>query len=428
MKKLLAVILAMLLLVLPIANADEGLKRGKSWDFTGNEWLDKFNAAVMLDNNLTRVDALILGGEEDYRKAYVAVINDYISLGVMCEDTTEKVYAVVLILDFSQAPDDYNVGTKIGAQIAGYIQCAIFACDDELSAADVQNVYNSLDPSYIATTADSSKTIINNHNKLVLSHTGAQITFAEAREDVYDSEEEFLAYRESTLTGIPAGNTEPAADRAEIMFRGIPWGTSFTEVSNELFPEVGFKGIHGDSFKTYSVDDVILKDYAGIDFEEGGINLIANSKYGEMQVAGYTTKDVKAYFAFNVVDGVLSEAEDDTSLYAAQYVFEPKDPTGMESDLIEKLTSTYGEPSKTSSDKSWNGASIHYTFWDGANDTMVVLKVITQPKGSSYAHETYISYAWRMGDTLLQAANDAKVSEKLNSETAVQGNGDTSGL
>lgn len=213
----------------------------------------------------------------------------------------------------------------------------------------------------------------------------------------------------------------------EIRFCNIPWGTSFTDAV-EAVPQFELYSFSGEAYKTYSVDDVVVGDYNGIQFEESGINIIGHAWECEAAVAGYTTSDIQMFFAFDVIDGKLTYKEDDSSLYAARYEFETMNPASMESDLIGKLSSLYGAPDESQSGIDWNGAPITYTYWYGANNTMVVLKVITQPENSEYAHTVQINYAWRDGDVLLAAASDAKVAEKKSNEQSIYGNGDTSGL
>lgn len=233
-----------------------------------------------------------------------------------------------------------------------------------------------------------------------------------------------------TPTPTPTPTTTPTTTPVpEILFCNIPWGTSFSVVDEEL-GELGLWGISGENYKTMSVDDIILGDYHGIDFEYSDINIIGNAYNGEIDVAGYTTSEVKLYFAFIPVNGILTKEDDASALYGAQYVFQPKNLNQMESDLIEKLTSLYGEPSKTASDSDIWGIKYYYTYWYGGNSTQVVLKKTDASNDSTnlYNDEIVISYVWTEGDELLQNASDILKKEAEKKEADSYGNGKTNGL
>lgn len=117
----------------------------------------------------------------------------------------------------------------------------------------------------------------------------------------------------------------------EILFMNIPWGTSFTKV-DKLHGELELWGLSGEHYKTFSVDDILIGEYEGIDFEYSDINIIGNCFHSELEVAGYTTKDVSLYFAFNIVDNTLPKTESESSLYGGQYVFD-----------TENLSETYSD-------------------------------------------------------------------------------------
>lgn len=126
--------------------------------------------------------------------------------------------------------------------------------------------------------------------------------------------------------------------KQEILFRGINWGTSFSDVE-KLLPDLGLWGIYGEAFKTMSVDDIILGDYEGIDFEYTDINIIGETTNNVVNVAGYETSDIELYFAYVPVNGILTKEEQHSALYGARYTFEPINLKNMSDDLINKLTS-----------------------------------------------------------------------------------------
>ena len=215
----------------------------------------------------------------------------------------------------------------------------------------------------------------------------------------------------------------------EILFRDVPWGTSYTE-ANSLLSDLDLWNLSGEAFQTKSIDDITLGDYKGIDFEYTDINIIANAMNGEVEVAGYTTDSVELDFAYVPNNGVLNKTEDESALYGAQYTFLPRNLSEMSADLINKLSSLYGEPSETKNDSDWLGLKYTYTFWKGANDTEVVLR--TQDASADmtdlYDDEIVISYVWLKGDELLQAASDTLAGTANANESAVYGNDLTNGL
>lgn len=224
-------------------------------------------------------------------------------------------------------------------------------------------------------------------------------------------------------------NEKSVISEKTILFRDIPWGSSFLEVDEKL-GTWELWNLTGESFKTCSVDDILIGDYEGIDFEYSGINVISNAFNGEQEVAGYTTSEIQLYFSFLPVNGYLTYDEKDTSLYGAQYKFEPVNLQDTYDDLKQKLIDIYGEPAKVTEDIDlWKNAYT-YTYWYGADNTELVLKSLDSENDTTnlYDNEIYISYAWRNGDVLLQNASDAVKKEKSDKEKEIQGNKDVGGL
>lgn len=215
----------------------------------------------------------------------------------------------------------------------------------------------------------------------------------------------------------------------EILFMNIPWGTSFTEV-NDMHGELGLWGLNGDVFKTFSVYDIIIGEYEGIDFEYSDINIIGNCSNSELEVAGYTTTDVSLYFAYDIVNGSLPKTENESSLYGGQYVFSTENLDGMYSDLKEKLISLYGEPNKTTYKTDYLDLSYKYTWWFGKNDTVLVLKSQNASNDTTdlFNDEITISYAWMKGDELLKDASNLLKKETLKKEESNYGSNNTAGL
>lgn len=215
----------------------------------------------------------------------------------------------------------------------------------------------------------------------------------------------------------------------EILFMNEPWGISYTEFKNN-HGELGVWDLTGESYRTFSVDEIVLGDYKGLDFDYNDINIVGNCYNGEIDVAGYKTKDITVYFAYTISDGVLNQNLSDSALYGARYEFDSLNLEEMYADLTEKLTDLYGEYSNTSKDTDLYGNVYTYTYWYGQNDTMVVLKSLNSENDSTgfYDDEIVIAYAWKKGDELLQKASDWLKEEATNQEKSVYGNSSTDGL
>lgn len=238
---------------------------------------------------------------------------------------------------------------------------------------------------------------------------------------------------ESCIITNPEDATwEINSNTQEILFRNIPWGTSYSEVQ-QLLPDFDWYDMSFDYMKTYPYEQVLTDETndSTIKFENSGINMIALPfTQKETVVAGYTTSDIELYFAYTVQNGTLTKEDSDTALYGARYTFTPHNLKRMSADLIDKLSSLYGEPDRTTSNKDLWGNQITFTWWYGANNTAVVLRALDSSEDTSdlFDDELWISYAWKGGDNLLKAADQAISEGNLAKESLNYGNNDTYGL
>lgn len=215
----------------------------------------------------------------------------------------------------------------------------------------------------------------------------------------------------------------------EIIFRDIAWESSFSDVSEKLV-DWNLWNLSGEAYRTCSVDEIMLGDYKGIDFEYRGINVVSNAYNKEQEVAGYTTEEITLYFSYLPVDGYLTYDEKDTALYGAQYKFEPVNLQDTYDDLKQKLIDIYGEPAKVTEDIDLWKNKYTYTYWYGKNDTELVLRSLNSKNDTTdlYNDEIYITFAWRNGDVLLKNASDAVKKEKSDKEQDAKENGNSDGL
>lgn len=239
---------------------------------------------------------------------------------------------------------------------------------------------------------------------------------------------------ESEQQVLPSNPTTPYDDIVlldkEITFMDIPWGTTF-KIVDEIHGELDLWGISGEGYKTFSVDDIALGEYKGIDFEYDDINVIGHCRNNEIEVAGYVTSDVNMYFLYTINENnFLNQEESDSILYGAQYIFEAKNLESMTTDLKQKITSVYGEPQKTTTDTDWMKNVSTYTYWYGQNDTLLVMKSFNTENGTSdlYEDEITLSYVWLKGDYYLQTASDWLKQKAIQEEESNYGNKNTDGL
>lgn len=222
-------------------------------------------------------------------------------------------------------------------------------------------------------------------------------------------------------------NAEEVSEKKEIFFRDIQWGGTYSEVKNQLY-EFSWSEMYFDYMKTYSVGDIIYGDYKGIDFANGGFNMVAHA-YDETNVAGYITSDITLYFSFPVTENGLEIIENEAIFYGATYEFEPQDYDSMYADLTSKLTTLYGEPIKVEKETDWLGIEETCTVWQGANDVLVSLRgEDVENEEELWEDSLTINYAWEEGDNLLTKASEQIKKEALDSESTAYGSDDVSGL
>lgn len=233
------------------------------------------------------------------------------------------------------------------------------------------------------------------------------------------------------LCAIPAILTRAeSTGETVILFRDIPWGTSYTDVK-EILSDLDLWTLTGDGYRVYPTAEIITDDQMEeLQFEQSDINIYAVADNKEVDVAGYTTNNVELFFAYIPVDGVLTKSESDSSLYGARYSIDVQDLDSAEDDLVKKLTSLYGEPSRKEDDEDDFAYKCSYTYWDGAKDTQVVLRAqkVLEEFSKYDDDKIVISYVWLGGDELLRNASDILSAEAIGDEAAIYGNNSTNGL
>lgn len=184
----------------------------------------------------------------------------------------------------------------------------------------------------------------------------------------------------------------------EILFRGIPWGSTYNETVSALLSDWGVRFREGEIITPRRIRSLINNSWSDYYDNECGCYTYLATGSEIKQVAGYNVENVKLYFAFAPNDqGEIDQLPENTSFFLGQYTIKPKDLYAVYEDLKQKISSLYGKPAKERSD----GFIIHYKYcyWYGANDTMVV--IVTDDNWDSI----YINYVWNHGDDMLSLAN-----------------------
>lgn len=231
----------------------------------------------------------------------------------------------------------------------------------------------------------------------------------------------------STLLIIAILTSCALAD-GSITFRNVPWGSSYTE-AKDILNNINWHTYSGESHSADTVYDIVG---IGSELETNNynINMYASaSSSGKVSVAGYEVAEIYMYFAFTSSNGTVTRTDDNTSLYAASYTFNPTDIDGVFADLTNKLTSLYGESTETRRETNWSNDKYTYIVWNSADGDQVILKLDDERESSwSTGNKIYLFYIWNQADAALQTADDAVTAEKIASESQNYGNGNTDGL
>lgn len=212
---------------------------------------------------------------------------------------------------------------------------------------------------------------------------------------------------------------DPTSYEGEITFRDVAWGDSYSSIQTK-YPKIsnGYSSAYPEPVYVWAGGSKKYK------YENGNLTIDC-SCYSDYSVAGYDAS-LSFLFAYTVTDPIKREL-DNTMLIGAQYnISNLSDPDGVANDLIEKLTSVYGECSGTSTGSTLGGYALYYYFWNGENDTFIVLKEMNGGKANS--NSVTISYGWNGSDEYINAFDAAISAESAAEESTRFGDGNTDGL
>lgn len=223
---------------------------------------------------------------------------------------------------------------------------------------------------------------------------------------------------------VPA-TTVCKAFEDEILFRGIPWGSNYYYVESQVVSE-GFSlgSISGNLVRTYSISEILYGLSANDDTLKDNINLSAYGIGVLPLVAGYKPRGINYYFAFTPKDEILTREKKDTSLYGGSYKYKMEDPESAFQDISQKLIEIYGDYD----DSFERYIGDHIRLWNGANNTLLVIRWEDRKGISERDPNLYIHYVWKDGDALLRQANDTLGKMQLQLEEKMREAESTDGL
>ena len=200
----------------------------------------------------------------------------------------------------------------------------------------------------------------------------------------------------------------------EILFRGLPWGISYTEASRTL---------EGEKFYEYPPflvpDDLhsLVDWFPDIHVRWLTSHVKFNDSYTKINVAGYDLDELNLFFARTPDEnGRIREIKANTALYAAEYKidFPGKDFDKVVADLKQKLSDVYGKVYTTHKEDSgyWSSETSIYYIWKGKNETYACL--CTHDK---VFPEISIIYASREQEKKVKEADNLIEAEKNENAT-----------
>ena len=203
----------------------------------------------------------------------------------------------------------------------------------------------------------------------------------------------------------------PSALADEILFRGIPWYSSFSDVQASFGEDVPVGGV--DGINMYLVADmkgdfanIYSASVANVNYPSGWMG-IAPLEWYDFKVAGHPVDALYVLCAYGIKDGVALTDADSSQLYAAAYQFSAEEDTYL--DLQTKLKSLYGSGEETIHDYTFstinNETTIrHSTRWNGDNGTSAVLTwaAYKNSEGNYYYSNVWLTYSIAGADDVIR--------------------------
>ena len=197
MKKVCAFLLALMLLC-SSALAEETVKRGKSLGISKDEWVARYNAVPEIIAQFSTPVYFIDIGVTDYRQIYYATPIDGIQFSISCEDTTDQVFATLVQTDLTAQEDDYNTGERIGEFLVESFVRMIYATTPNIDIASLDEVLKLIDGNALTEGLEFDHSFEIDTVRYVCNFQDGILSVGVRSTDVFDSEEDFQAYRNAT--------------------------------------------------------------------------------------------------------------------------------------------------------------------------------------------------------------------------------------
>ena len=199
MKKIVTIILVLTMLLICYASAEDGYSRAKSLGITKTEWLNRYAAVPTIFATYDTPIYPVKLTEEDYRVYYIATPFDGVNVVLVCEDTTDYVLVATVMIDIDDLNNDYDLSYKIGRFINEFVRRSAFATNPDVSSDWVSDdLFSIIDTSIVIETNDVKNTIENNGIIYMFSYNDGLFTYGLKSVYVFNSEDEFIKYRNST--------------------------------------------------------------------------------------------------------------------------------------------------------------------------------------------------------------------------------------
>jgi hypothetical protein len=178
---------------------DDGTPWAKAFDLTYGEFTKRYDSIpkVLFPQELQLTFFNL--GVTDFRKFYYGEFDPYTAVYVMCEDTTDKLCAVLTQTDMSEEKDGKRAN-KAGSDLLLLLAKLMLSVDEDLTidkCTDILTVQFNLGE--IATTPGSKEEYTYNGIAYTASNTDSILTFGFKLYESYKNVDEFWEYRESTL-------------------------------------------------------------------------------------------------------------------------------------------------------------------------------------------------------------------------------------
>ena len=164
----------------------------------------------------------------------------------------------------------------------------------------------------------------------------------------------------------------------EILFRGIPWGTSLKELEDQGYLKDSYPYDDYLPYEAYMTTHPSWRNaLGGCTPYVSGFDCTCYPR--DMKVAGYTVGYMSLYCHYAVENGKINKSEASSVLYAADYALTPEDYEAAYANLKSKLSDLYGDVKETVTyeEKVYNGIYCEVanatSVWSGDNNTHVVL-------------------------------------------------------